>query len=706
MSETKSTATRPALLTGLGLSLLLSIALMAISYARIAGDSQSMLFRTSVLDSLMAGQIWGTLLAWNLTLFGAAMICAHLLFGLAAWAVARFSMVAYGTAKATHSQHVWLWFLALSGALLCFNASHFPFSSLGESYAVPMSTSIGALTLGSWIALGIAAAASVTTLLGGWRLWRDGARGVRHRMAMTGVVIVAAMLWVTIPRTPPVLPLTDKPNVILIGLDSLRRDLVDPATSPKVTPTLAKFLENGTWFEDATTPLARTFPSMTSLLTGRQPHKTGAYMNLLPREMIREGDTLGRILGRQGYRSIYATDEVRFSNIDATFGFDQTITPPIGSSEFLIALMADTPVSNAVMNTALGKLLFPHVHANRGAAKVYDPDRFVARIADEAQFRAPLFLATHLTLSHWPYFWSDAPPRKREPDARWPEYYLNVARRADAQLGALLAVLEQRGALRNAIVVLYSDHGEAFGIPQESLTPEHDPLIDSLHARPTWGHGVSVLSPHQYRVVLSMRGFGAMEGRIPSGLTVSEPVTLMDVAPTLVKLTGSTTDSPFDGRPLLGLMAREPGAIGDFAHRVRFTETEYAPSDLTNKDGKLSASAIVAASQVYSVDPRTDRVEVKRDRTAELLHNRQYAAMGDKLLLAALPSKMDGLSHHFVVVDRQGGEPRRLTHVPGPADAPELQRLWHALYGEFGNVLPPEGTFGDVASSTVASNDH
>jgi hypothetical protein len=706
MSAAKPPSLPPGRLTGLGLSMLLSLALLLVSYARIAGDSQSMLFRSNVLDSLLAGQIWGTALSRNLMLFVGAMLAVHLFFGLACWGVARFSLHAFGADKAKPSHHVWLWFLALTAGLLCANAAYFPYSSLGESYAEMMSPRVGALRLGGWIALGVIAAAGATVLLGAARLFASGDRGLRARLVAAGAGAAAVLLWAWLPRTPAVLAASDKPNVILIGLDSLRLDLVDPATSPKVTPTLAKFVEQATWFADATTPLARTFPSMTSLLTGRQPHKTGAYMNLLPRDMIKEGDTLGRILGRAGYRSIYATDEVRFSNIDVTFGFDQAITPPIGSSEFLITLVADTPLSNLLVNTALGKLLFPHVHANRGAAKTYDPDRFVARIADEAEFGAPLFLTTHLTLSHWPYTWADAPPREREPDARWPEYYLNVARRADAQLETLLDMLEKRGALSNAIVVVYSDHGEAFGIPQESLTPEHDPLIASLNAIPRWGHGVSVLSPHQYRVVLAMRGFGKMASRIPAGLTVSAPVTLMDVAPTLVDLMGAVTETPFDGRSMTGLMARDAAAQAVFAQRVRFTETEYSPSDLTNKDGKVSTSAVASASEVYRIDARTDRLEVKRERTNELLHIRQYAALGDKLLLAAIPAKAGGLSHHFVVVERSGGEPRRLTQVPGADEPAELQRLWRSLHDEFGAVLPAEGLFGDVASTTVASSDH
>ncbi len=49
----------------------------------------------------------------------------------------------------------------------------------------------------------------------------------------------------------------------------------------------------------------------------------------------------------------------RFSSIDASYGFDRTATPAIGGSDFVLAWFADTPLSNVIVNTWLGALLFP-----------------------------------------------------------------------------------------------------------------------------------------------------------------------------------------------------------------------------------------------------------------------------------------------------------------------------------------------------------
>src|SRR5688572_32859176 len=166
-------------------------------------------------------------------------------------------------------------------------------------------------------------------------------------------------------------------------MDSLRADLVDERLSPHVTPNTEAFMKSAMRFTNAYTPLARTFPSMVTMLTGRHPHDTGAIMNLLPRDLIDDSESLPRALSRAGYETVYSMDEVRFANIDTSYGFDQTITPPIGATEFLIEMLVDTPLSNLVINTRLGSWLFPHAHANRAIAITYDPDTFVDRRSEE-----------------------------------------------------------------------------------------------------------------------------------------------------------------------------------------------------------------------------------------------------------------------------------------------------------------------------------
>ena len=66
-------------------------------------------------------------------------------------------------------------------------------------------------------------------------------------------------------------------------------------------------------------------PAWVSILTGRHPVSTNARFNLMPRSMVHEGDTLADALRPRGYHSVFATDEVRFANFDASYEVLATI---------------------------------------------------------------------------------------------------------------------------------------------------------------------------------------------------------------------------------------------------------------------------------------------------------------------------------------------------------------------------------------------
>jgi hypothetical protein len=550
-----------------------------------------------------------------------------------------------------------------------------------------MNRDVFGLRLGTVIWMAVLAAAAVTVVMAGVRWWRAGGRPQRRgyaALAISGVAYVGISAYSILPAHAP--PQTSKkPNVILIGLDSLRADLFDRGVSPGVTPHIEAFMKSGTRFTNAITPLARTFPSICSMLTGRDPHHTGAVMNLLPRELVDDRESLPRILARAGYQTAYATDEVRFSNIDSSYGFAQTISPPIGASDFLIGKLADAPLVNLLMNTRLAGVLFPHVYANRGDANTYDPDTFVARLDRELTVRQPLFLTVHLTLGHWPYRWKGAPfevKNKGEQLPRWPAFYLHTANRVDRQFSDVLAMLEGKKLLENAIVVVYSDHGESFESPHEALVPDHDPLVEALHITPTWGHGTTVLTLHQYRIVLGMHRYG---GGWQSGREIGVPVSFEDVAPTLVEALAADTSAKFDGRSLLAVLEGRDGAEKSFEARIRFTETEYNPQGVVNIDESVSRSNLRAALSVYRVDRVTDQIEVKPARLEQLLSSRQYAAVGSQHLVAAFP-RSQGEGFDYLALALAGGEPRRLSGQP-PADEPELRALWTALHGKFDDIL-------------------
>jgi hypothetical protein len=435
------------------------------------------------------------------------------------------------------------------------------------------------------------------------------------------------------------------------------------------------------------------------MLTGRHPHHSGAIMNLLPRSAIDDSESLPRTLSRAGYETVFAMDEVRFANIDTSYGFQQTITPPIGASEFLIEKLVDTPLSNLLINTRLGGWLFPHAHANRGVAKTYDPDTFVERIDRELRPTRPLFFTVHLTLDHWPYTWAGAPSKFGDKTARWPPYYLAAANRVDQQMGDILEVLRRKGLLQNAIVIVYSDHGETFNAPDQALATDDNPIMQELGlTRPAWGHGTSVLALDQYRIMLGLRRFG---GSSAAPARIAAPVSFEDIAPTIEDMLGLKSSARFDGRSLLPLIEGREGAGQGFSERIRFIETEYQmPVGFATQEGSIDTGKMREAMRVYKIDPDTDRVTVRRSLLNDLLKERQYAAIGTHYLVGAFPN-FEGAGYHYLAARLRDGALRKLSGPPSVEEA-ELRALWEALQTQFGVILANRPA---VATRPVSDSD-
>jgi hypothetical protein len=675
--------------SGLLLAILCSELLLALSFVRLWGDANSAIFRTSVIDAALDQPIWGTALAWNIAGFVAALLTAHLLLGIAAWCLAKLSRRAWPQSK--NSLRVWslFWLVWLTTWIFAANAAWFPSSSLGGPYAGAFEAKLFGTTVLQLVTI-------VTLCPIAWLLWqsaREAWQFVRRRPRWTmGALVIggSATAFASFGVSAPGAQATrERPHVILIGIDALRPDALHDKDGRDLMPAVNEFLAHSTVFSDTLTPLARTFPAWVSIVSGKHPHTTGAIMNLLPRELIDEGDTLPKLLAGVGYHTVYATDEVRFSNLDETFGFRELITPPMGASDFVISFFADSPLANLLVNTAAGAVLFPHTYANRAAAITYDPNTFIERLDASLSFDEPTFLAVHLTLTHWPHTWATEPGERDAPVA---DAYRRAAIRADQQFGDLVGMLRDRGALQNAIVVVLSDHGEALGEPasiaDEGHAARHIPTLAA-----SYGHGTNVFAEGQYRVLLAMRSLGSDQLPTPAGLELAVPASLEDIAPTIADALQLEPRQPFDGVSWLSVLK---GVLtSDNATRIRYLETEFVPAGL-GSGPDVSGSMLRQAAPFYRVDTNTDRVLIRTERLPDIMQSRQYAATRAGGFLASVPSD-DKRQQHVVFLGHPGAKPVWLTTAPTAPSDPGYE-LWSALQTRFERVrerpiAPPLGDF-------------
>jgi arylsulfatase A-like enzyme len=124
----------------------------------------------------------------------------------------------------------------------------------------------------------------------------------------------------------------------------------------------------------------------------------------------------------------------------------------------------------------------------------------------------------------------------------------------DDQLGRLLEALRVRGVLDNTLVIITSDHGEAFG----------DHFV-YLHGTGLYMDQIAVPL-----VMLAPKG--------PAGITVTTPVSLRDLPATVVDQLDLSAGSPFPGYSLASLWSTAPGqppaqitpALTELAHANAF----------------------------------------------------------------------------------------------------------------------------------------
>ena len=329
----------------------------------------------------------------------------------------------------------------------------------------------------------------------------------RRALLLTGLLLPAACSGPARQETPASLA----PDVILITVDTLRADRVGGA----LTPAINAVGERGARFLAARTTVPLTLPAHVSLMTGAMPPATGVRLNGVHR-FDDSRPTLAKVFKDAG------RDTAAFVGafvLDRQFG----LATGFDTYDDRIARSPGAPL---------------RLEAERPASAVADPA--IAWIRERQQARGsllpPYFLWVHFYDPHAPY----APPADARARAGGDAYGGEVAY-ADAEIGRLLRAVSEAGAGRPALIAILGDHGESLG--------EHGERT----------HGM-LLYDGALRIPLAVSGPG-----VPPGER-RQPVSIIDVAPTLLRLAGLGVPGGMQGRDLF---STPPGV-----HEV-YAETLY-----------------------------------------------------------------------------------------------------------------------------------
>lgn len=349
----------------------------------------------------------------------------------------------------------------------------------------------------------------------------------------------------------------DKPNVIIITMDTTRRDhLSCYGYKEKTTPNLDQLAKASVVFENALSTSSWTLPAHASLFTGLYPSKHGAHAKEAwgPKVFDEENITLAEVLSQYGYKTAgFIGGYFCSSFFGMSQGFDyyheNLINLVIEFNNFFVTRIYRSlfPIEDIFEKHGLaGKRIAPQI--NRSAFKWL-----------KKNCKAPFFLFLNYFDPHGPYqplddsnlrIPSELPIkngnyvgwekrlinkvlRKRHTlTAREKKYLLDrydsEIKQMDRGIGELLKFLKELGVYDDSLIIITSDHGESFG---EHGLMSHTPVVyEELVKVP-----LIVKYPQDHD---------------KTGL-ISTPISLVDIMPEVLTVVGIPITQGIQGVPFL-----------------------------------------------------------------------------------------------------------------------------------------------------------
>ncbi|MCP5052122.1 MAG: sulfatase-like hydrolase/transferase, partial [bacterium] len=289
-------------------------------------------------------------------------------------------------------------------------------------------------------------------------------------------------------------------NLLVITIDTLRADSLGCYGSKKAqTPHIDKLAKAGVMFKNCYSPVPITMPAHSTIFTGKVPvaHKVrnnGTYV-LNKNEL-----TLAEVFQKNGYQTFAA---IASFVLAAQFGLDQgfgTYNDSLDSEQALKQFDSEIPADQvyAKFNNWLGKHYNTHFFS---WLHFYDP--------------------------HHPY----TPPGKYSQTFKSDPYLGEIAY-VDHYIGRIIADLEARNILKQTVIVITGDHGEAFGEHKE------------------FGHTI-----FGYEENLKVPLIFYNRALLPIKKTIDSRVRLADIMPTVLDLFKMEIPGMIQGESLLPVMA-------------------------------------------------------------------------------------------------------------------------------------------------------
>ncbi|MEA3403199.1 MAG: sulfatase [Armatimonadota bacterium] len=350
-----------------------------------------------------------------------------------------------------------------------------------------------------------------------------------------------------------------RPNVILISVDTLRPDFVGYNGGPARTPNLDALAERSYIFDNAYSVAPWTRPSFASLFSSMYPSEmgvarargyTGFGTNTIPYEWLEKPHLLAELLHSAGYdTSAVVTNANLTGSANADQGFDDFYHCSHFEGTSRASMLAVRRMLEGLWSPRPRKEAYL---ALERAERVCS----AARRSILSARQRPLLFWVHCMDPHQPYDpptlpddrkalvrdlgataggRSDASPMERD---RFVAAYTAEIEYWDRWFRQVVTALDQQDLLDESVIIVWSDHGEEFW--------EHG----------GWEHG-HTLFDEVVKVPMLIHLPGQSVSR-----RVSDSVSLLDVAPTILDLCDVPLSEDMRGRSLVPLMQPDEAEVG------------------------------------------------------------------------------------------------------------------------------------------------
>ena len=366
-------------------------------------------------------------------------------------------------------------------------------------------------------------------------------------------------------------------NVILISIDTLRADHLGAYGNSRVkTPNFDKLAAESFVFESVFSAAPTTLPSHTSLMTGSYPHTHGVSKN--GDRVHPDNEMMAEALQRGGFRTLGVSGAFP---LNQKFDFDQ------GFQAYFSNVGNNAEVSDAVLKKTM----------QRAGSR--------------------MFLFIHYWDVHWPY----APPapfdtlyrkdlmglvgsmdelkeiragmHRGEPEAFarsevLKDLYAGEVSWTDQQVGRLLEGLDAQGLLETSMLIVTSDHGEAFD--------EH---------KDYWDHG-----PSTYNSVTHVPLIIRLPGGKGGGTRVPQLVSNIDVMPTVLEVLNLSTAPRSEGVSFAPVFMgqSQPPRVAIYSEATKPEKPEY--EDGQDWPNTLKCKGVWTAKWKYQTCPKVETHEL------------------------------------------------------------------------------------------------